>query len=1032
MNEFNIGFYYFFGIYSLFTLRLEAFPSVDYDMVIITTIYKSAPAEDVEKLVTIPIEEELIGISGIKEIESSSDEGLSSIAVTIDPDYSDKEQVIDDIERAVDRAKNLPDEIEDDPTVTELRISEYPILEVALAGNDIPEHQMREYGVRLEDALQDVAGVATVKRIGWRDPEFWVEIDPKKAEDYHVSPNEVAEALDSHNINFPAGILKGARYEYNVRTVGEFETKGEIEDVIIRANDDGNWLKVKDIAVVKDTFERRTHITRIAQKNALAMLILKSENADILEVVANVNKVIDKFQTDLPDNMRITVTDDMSFYVKRRLGVLKNNGLFGFVLVLIVLFVFLDPVPALTTAMGIPIALFVTFILMHLFGITINLVSMLGLIIVLGMLVDDGIIVSENVYRYIESGMPPKEAAIKGTNEVIKPVIATVLTTFAAFAPLLFMKDIMGKFIKAVPIVVIFALSASILEAFIILPSHLSDFVKGGKFNRIEHKRSKREIFFIKIQKVYTRILELVLKHRYRFVAGMGVIFVFAVCLMVFAMKIIMFKGEGIEQFYVRFEAEKGVNLEEMSKLVIPVEKLIEDMPKNEIDEYRTYIGSIESEKAGFDPNAKKGTHLGQITVFLTPMQKRKRTPHEIAADVREKLKSISGFEKIYVDVMKEGPPMGKDIELGVVGDNFQTSYELAQDIEKYLNTVDGVSDVVVNYQKGKKQMRVVVDENEAKKYYLDINSIAYAVRAAFDGVYATAVKPKRAEKEIDVIVKYPQGYCEKKEDFGDILVENSKSNLVPLRSVARVEEVNGLYLITHLEGKRVIYVLANVDSDKITSFQANKLLRKKFDRLDAKYSGCLLNFGGEYEDQKESQRNLFVSFLFAIFLIFIILTAIFKSLLQPLIVMLAIPFGIVGVILAFFLHNEPLSFFALMGLVGLTGIVVNDSVVLVDFINKLRKDGKDRRSSLVEAGRTRLRPVLMTTITTIGGLVSVAYGIGGGDPFLKPMGLAIIWGLFFATVLTLLLIPCIYAIFDDISIKFLHHPTVSKDDRPS
>ncbi|MCA9399246.1 MAG: efflux RND transporter permease subunit, partial [Candidatus Omnitrophica bacterium] len=343
----------------------------------------------------------------------------------------------------------------------------------------------------------------------------------------------------------------------------------------------------------------------------------------------------------------------------------------------------------------------------------------------------------------------------------------------------------------------------------------------------------------------------------------------------------------------------------------------------------------------------------------------------------------------------------------------------------QYLENREGVSDINTSYDFGKKQLKVMIDEEKAKQYYLTVDQIASSVRNVFKGSVATSLKPAKAEEEIDVIVKYPESEQSRREIFDEILVPNSRGNLVPLKSVASVEESEGVYLINHIDGQRVLYVTAQVDKKNATSLEVNHELQQKFSDAADGYVGYSIKYSGEFEDQMKSFKNLMASYLFALFLIFILLVAMFRSLIQPFIVMLAIPFGIIGVILAFWVHDivltqffnsgRPLNFFALMGLVGLTGIVVNDSIVLVDFVNRFRQEGGQRRESLIKAGEIRLRPVIMTSVTTIGGLISVAYGIGGGDPFLKPMALAIVWGLTFSTLLTLIGIPCFYAIIDDI-----------------
>ncbi|MEW5894642.1 MAG: efflux RND transporter permease subunit [Candidatus Omnitrophota bacterium] len=1009
-----------FGFFAMLNIKKEAFPSVKFDEMIITTVYPGAPAEDVEKLVTNPIEKEIKGVSGIKEMISRSEENLSTINVVIEPGASDKQKVIDDIRQAVDRVNNLPDEIEEDPQVIELRSDEFPVFELSIGG-DVSEETLRAYAEDLEDIILDIDEVSSVTRYGWRDPEFWVEVDPSRTAALHVSMNEVMRALASRNITLPGGLIRMDQYEYNVRTTAEFETAEEIADVIIRANESGNWIRIKDVGSVRAAFEDATSIVRTNSKPTLTMVVIKTGEADIIRLVKRLKGVLEEYKRSLPEGMEITVTNDFSYYVNRRLNVLKGNGIFGLFLVVLVLFIFLDPIPALTTALGIPFALFSTFAIMIFFDISINLVSMLGLIIVLGMLVDDGIIVSENVYRYVEEGMSPKEAAIKGTNEVIAPVTATVVTTMAAFAPLLFMKDIMGKFIKEVPLVVIIALLASLFEAFIMLPSHLSDLMR---YQKTRKKKETRK-WFVNFQGFYRKILNLCLEYRYIFLAG----FVFFAAVVFFiagkTMKYIGFKDDGIEVFYVKAEAPEGTSLFKSSELAKSLEEVIAALPEDELDAYQTYVGAIQEDQM-FDPSAKKASNLVTVTVYLTASQGRERDVTKIAGEIRQNMQDVKGFDKITVDLPQAGPPTGKAVEVGVKGEEFERLNSIAARLQEYLQTIAGVSDVTNTYQSGKKQIRVVVDKERARQLYIDIQDVASAVRYAFDGVVATTVKPKRAEEEIDVVVRFVEDKREDFKTFKEILVENDRGNLVPLSSLAAIEEETGLYSIQHQDGKRVVYVTANVDRQKATSLSVNQLLRKKFGQLSGKENmGYSLDYGGEFEDQMESIGNLAKSFLVAFFVIFIILTATFNSLVQPLIVMLSIPFGLLGVIIAFFFHGEPLSFFSLMGLVGLTGIVVNDSVVLIDFVNKLRLEGHNRRESLITAGTMRLRSVMMTTITTIGGLVSVAYGLGGSDPFIKPMGLAIIWGLAFSTTLTLILIPCVYAVVDDVTIKVLHRSTV-------
>lgn len=1005
------------GLFALTNLQRDAFPNVSFDQVTVTTSYSGATAEDIEKLITIPLEEELKSVSGIDEISSVSEEGLSLIGLKLDPENKDKRKVVDDIRRAVDQVQDLPAEAED-PLVVELETKDMPILEISLSGS-LPVKDMRNYAEEIEDILKEIDGVAGIRRFGWLNREFWVELDPDKLVEYHVSPQEVMGALRTRNITIPGGQIKTDRSEYTIRTTAEFKTPDEIMEVVVRSNDAGNALRVKDVARVLDTFEEPTRIAKVDGKESVAMVVVKRESADAITVTDKVKKIVEDFKKKLPPEITIKTANDFSYYIKRRLNVLISNGIQGFFLVVIVLFIFMEPVPAIATALGIPFSLLVTFAFMVMTGMSMNLITMLGFIIVLGMLVDDGIVVSENTYRYIEAGMSPKEAAVRGTSEVFSPILGSVTTTWAAFLPLMFMNDIIGKFISAIPVVIIVALAASLFECFLVLPSHLADWVKPSRKDSNGNVLPRHEKKWLKdLTNNYGRMMDVFIRRRYLVTFVTFLIFVGAVLLIQFKfVKLELFTGEGIEEFYIRAEAPKGTPLKKMNELIVPVEQLIATLPPGLVESTRTYLGSIE-EEGGFDPNARRGSHLGQITVFLTPVQQRKLKPEGIIEMIRPKLEGIQGFEKIYFYKPKEGPPVGRAIAVAVRGYDYQVLQKIAGEFTEELNKTPGVKDVNISYLFGKKQFKINVDEAKARKYFLTVNDIAQSVKNAVRGGLATTIKPEKADREIDVLVRFPQSVRNDSDIFDKIYIPNQAGNLVPLRAVAKVEEVEGVYQISHLDGKRVIVVNGDVDGKKATSLEINQMLQKKFAGIPKKYPGNSVRFTGEFEEQQKTMKGLVISFVLVLCFIMIILAREFQSLMQPLLIMLTIPFGFIGVVYTFWLHGLPLSFFAFLGIVGLAGVVVNNSIVLIDFVNKLRRDGMELKVSLIEAGKVRLRPILMTSLTTIAGLISVAYGIGGGDPFLKPMALSIMWGLFISTAMALTIMPCVYAIIDDVSKK--------------
>lgn len=1014
------------GLVSMFELRREAFPEVSFDLVTLSTIYKGASSEEVEKLVTTKLETELREVDDIEEIYSSSIEGLSSIVLKISIDAKDKRKVVNDIQKAVDRVTDLPEGVDDRPVVTEITSGKVPVIKVAVSGQ-MTEFELRDLADNLKDRLEDIDGVASISRLGWRDEEYWVEPALGKMKEYHVSIQEIMDSLAKRNITIPGGKLRHDNQEFIVRTMGEFVSKEEIEDVVIRANDQGNWLKVKDVASVRHTFEEETRINRFLGTRSITLTVIKREKGDAIKIVSQVNKIISEFKNINPDKLKITTFNDFSFYIKRRLNVLKFNGTIGLLFVVGILFLFMHHIPAFMTSLGIPVAMLTTMYAMNLLGMSINLITMFGLIVVLGMIVDDGIIISENVYRYLEAGMPPKQAAIKGATEVAAPVVSTVLTTIAAFTPLLFMTGLLGKFVRSIPLVIIIALTASLMEAFIILPSHLADFCKPLK-KGVDEKESVN--WLVALRGWYKRVLDKALNYRYRVALITTIVFIICLLIIKFLIPFILFSSRGVEQFAIRAESKEGTSLERMSELMLPVEQFVSEIPKEYIESYETVIGEI-SEERGFDPDAKKGSNIALINVYLTPSQRRHKSAKEIVDELRPGLEKIKEdnleFEKLFFREFREGPPVGKAIDLIVRGEEYPVINEIILKIKNFLKGISGVQDLTDSYDLGSQELRVYIDEEKATQAYLTIGSIAAAIRNAFEGGLATTIKRSKAEDEIKVLVRLPKEQRDTLKVFNDLLIPNKFDNLIALKDVSVVREYKGLRSIGHLNGKRYVSLSGDVDSKKITSSKLNAIISRKFRDVSKEYPGYSLKYGGEQEETRKSMRSLFSAFGIAILLIFVILATQFNSLIQPAIVMLTIPFGMIGVVFAFLIHRENFSFLAIMGLIGLAGIVVNDSIVLVDFINKLRRQGVSRRESIIQAGSLRIRPVLITTFTTVAGLSTVAYGIGGSDPFLKPMALAIAWGLIFATALTLIVMPCFYAIVDDIALKVVKHGTVFK-----
>ncbi|WP_411822800.1 efflux RND transporter permease subunit [Leptospira sp. 'Mane'] len=1036
------------GAFTGATMNREAFPNINFDIVSVYTIYLGASPSDVEKLVTKPIEDALKEVDGIKEYRSSSLENRSGIVITIDPNVQDTKKVVDDIKSAVDRVQDLPVDAED-PVVTEITTARQPVIEVHLTSSTaegkpvLSPKQLRDQAKILEDKLKNIPAVARITKRGWKEREMKVDLLPDRLSALSISSTQVVNALRLRNINFPGGNISERSKEIIVRTVGEFDTADQIENVFVRTNDAGRSVRIKDIARVTEGFEDSDYLDKSNGEVAIALTIIKREKADAINVVDESKKVVQEFIKETNGTVHYAFVNDLSKYIRRRLGVLTSNALGGLVLVTASLFVFLGWRMALMTALGIPISVAMTFIVMNYMGVTLNLISMMGLIIVVGILVDDAIIICENVYRHLEMGEEPFEAALRGTSEVIAPVTATVTTTIAAFGPMLFMTGIFGKFINSIPLVVIISLSSSIFEAFFMLPSHLYDI---SKSTSLKGEVKEESDWFQRFKKnYYLPFLGFALRNKLKMTTLLFAVFFFSIFLQAMFGKFKLFPG-AIETFQVRVTAETGLTLEETDRFIQAIEHSLKQLSKEELENFISRVGIIQKDPN--DPFTKRGKNYAQVMVYLTPEESRDVSTEAIIDRVRNSTKYLLNDkalllleEKIALEkknssnenLLKEepipsefsslqgklmnlefeklagGPPVGKPVAIEIKGDDFDTLLKIGKEYKDVLAKLKGVNDIGDDFNEGKDEIRVSVDESLASLAGVSVQSVSLAINTALQGTISTKIK--RADEEVDVRVRFPEEYRSSLTHLNKVYVNNLTGNLIPVSRLTDYERSPGRASINHLDGKRLLTVTANIDETTTSSRQVNLDAKNSAGNIIAKYPGYTVKFSGENKDTEESMASLGRSFLVGLIIIFMILASLFRSLAQPLIVMSAIPFAVIGVIFAFLLHGEYLSFLAFLGIIGLAGVVVNDSIVLVDCANQLRAENPNLSTYdlLIETGSIRLRAVILTTVTTVLGLLPTAYGIGGRDPFLVPMALAFGWGLAFATFITLIMVPVFY-----------------------
>ncbi|MCX7810799.1 MAG: efflux RND transporter permease subunit [Leptospiraceae bacterium] len=1021
------------GIYVGLTINREAFPNIDFDIVLVTTVFPGASPEEVEKLITNPIEDQLKSVEGIKEIRSSSIENRSGITVIIDPDTKNPRKVVEDIRSAVDRVTDLPADV-DKPLVLEITSSLTPVIEVSLFAdeNKIDYRTLREQAEILENALKQIDGVARIDRRGWLNREYIVKLDPIKIKNNYVGIEQILAGLKQRNINFPGGevIINGASQV--LRTVGELLEPKDVENFFIRSNELGQGIRIRDVGKVVDGFEEPLYIYRTNGKIAINLIVLKKEKGDIIRVVEEVKKVANNYKQKLPEGIEVEFINDLSYYVKRRLNVLFNNAIGGFILVVGSLFFFMGWRTALMVALGIPVSLGAAMIIFNALGVTLNLISMVGMIIVVGILVDDAIVVSENFYRYLEEGYSTLEAAIKGTSEVVAPVFASVITTIVSFAPLLFVTGIFGKFLFTIPLVVIITLSASLFESFFILPSHLYDI---NKYASHENEIKGESGYFYRFRKkIYEPALAWIINHRWQTLIALVVLFITSIVLQVTVGKFKLFTG-AIEAFIIKMKADPSTPLEDMDRFNQYISKYVETLPKEEIENFRTATGIVQQNPT--DPFTKRGSNYAMAIIYLTPENKRKRSGEEIVNQVREEISwlldakfkdnanlkqnpykpkifpefmNLSGkLENLQVDLLRGGPPTGKPVAIEIRGKDYDVLEKIGEEFKERLAKIKGVKNIDDDHELGKKEIHLKIDELTAAITGVSVENIALAVNTAFRGTAPTTIK--KGTEEIDVRVRFDDSYHKNIQTINHIYVLNRMGQLIPIKPLVKFETKQGYVALNHIDADRSLIVLADIDEKTTTSAQVNKEIQKFMNQIIEKYPGYTVKLGGENKDTEESLESLRKALIVGVIVNFLILSSLFGSILLPFTILMTIPFAIIGVILAFIAHGQPISFLALVGFVGLSGVVVNDAIVMIDFAQSLRKNNPNMSIEEValNASSMRLRAIILTTLTTVLGLLPTAYGIGGSDPFLVPLALAFAWGLMFSTLLTLFIIPVLY-----------------------
>ncbi|MCY4444551.1 MAG: efflux RND transporter permease subunit [Proteobacteria bacterium] len=996
------------GVFAALSIQREFFPHIEFDVVVVSTSFPGASSETVEKLITNPLERAVLEVEGIKKLSSVSAEGFSSLELELDPDVTNVKDAKSAVQDVVDSWTKLPSGAKA-PRVLAPNTGFMPVITVVLTG-DVDEGVLRQAARSLERPLEALSDVAKVDFQGMRDYEIFVEASKARLEKWDVSLLELVGALRANNLNIPAGSQwqSEKQQEVIIRTLSELNGVEDIQNTVVRANSFGEPVYVKDVADVKKGFQRRTNVIRTNGQSAHHVTVFKKKTGDIITLVDDVKALMASDKIMLPQGVSYDFLDDRSYFVKRRLGVLSNNLLVGLILVVLILSFALPWRVALIAAFGIPFALFAALMGMYYLGVTVNVISMLGLILVIGMLVDDAIVVTENIQRHIESGLPPSQAAIKGTSEIWPPLLASVSTTMIAFAPLMFFGDVSGKFFKVIPIGVLLGLAASLLECFFILPNHMAHWVKKKK-DVTEGVKQQLNFWHRVVVRLYGFILHWVVKLRYITVPLVLVALVATIVLnKSYLRQFKLFPGGTVAQFSVRLEGVVGQPLAKTSEMIKVVEEAVAALPGEELQNYRTTIGRFQQGQR----RGVSGSQYAQTTVYLTEDTERERSTDDIIAALKQSIGKIEGASYNIVKA-RSGPPGGSPVAIGIRGQDYTEIMAAAAEVKALLLEEKGVSDVVDSFRPGKTEVHVVVDPKLAAASGLSLNDIGQTVRASYDGVVASSIE--MLSEEIDIRVRLVDSERDPSKSLASLLIPNQRGQKIPISKVARFSDKASMAAYEHESNQRQVVVSAEMNYRENSPIAVSASMEEKIKPLREKYASLSFVFGGESQETEESGQRLKMVALTAFTGIFLLLILLFSNIFQPIIISLTIPVAIIPLIWVFKFHGMPLSFLAVVGMVALAGVIVNHSIVFTDFVNRMRLKGMSKRDSIVEAGKVRLRPIFLATITTVCGVLPTAYGIGGLDPFVVPLALALGWGLGIGSVLVCLFYPPLLAILDDV-----------------
>ncbi len=1005
------------GIFTALTMKVEVFPETDLDIIQITTQYSGASPAEVEEAVLRRIEEKVAGLAGIKRIDSNAQEGYGAVTIEVIKNW-DLKKLLEEVKAEVDRITTLPDEAEK-PVVRELT-RKSRVINVAIYG-DAREATIKHLAEKIKDEITNLPGITLAELRGIRTAEVSIEISEQTLRRYGLTLGQVAEAVRKGSLDLPAGRIKTAGGEILIRTKGRRYYADDYRDVAVLTQAGGTKVTLGQIAQLKDGFEDVDVKSRFQGKPAAFIVVNRVANQNALTVADDVKRYIEEIRPGLPEGLDITVYQDRSTILKSRLFLLLKNLGFGLVLVIILLGVVMNLRLAFWVTLGIPISFAAALAVLPYFDVSINMISVFAFIMVLGIVVDDAIIIGENIYRKQEEGLSSLKAAVEGAIEVGHPVIFSVLTTLVAFWPLQLAGGMMGKIMRNIPIVVCLVLLGSLVESLFILPAHLERSADKASKRRSGPPKEKRFARWLKwiINGPYTRFVALCIRWRYATIA-VGLVLLL-LCLGVYKAGWIKFTffpkvvGDTM-RCYVTMPV--GTPLQRTEEVINRIERVALEVI-DEVDQQRPDGApsmleySLVSVGSHFGRGATRGTggHLAQIWVQLLESEERNLGTAKLTRKWRKKVGNIPDAESITYRA--ELHSAGNPIEVHLSLDDHAQLMAAADELKTELRGIPGVFDISDSFLPGKREMQLKL-KPAARSLGVTLDDLARQVRHAFYG--AEALRMQRGKDEVKVMVRYPEAERRSQGFVEDMRIRTPGGLEVPFKQVAEVNMDQGYATIERAQRLRVIKVSADVNEDITNANEVRTELAASFlTNLKSNYPDLRYTIEGEGKEQKESLSDVEKGLYIALFGIYALLAIPFRSFTQPFIVMLAIPFGIVGAVAGHLIMGYNISLLSLFGMVGLAGVVVNDSLVLIYAANRIRRQGDGPQSAVIKAGGLRFRAILLTSLTTFAGLTPMLLERSVQAQFLIPMAVSLGFGVLFGTFVTLLLIPCGYVIREDI-----------------